>query len=1384
MRSKFLLFTVIMILAFCSAYGQDNPPVLDQIGNINSKIGFAVSIDVTSSDADDDAISLGILPSPVPPAGFVFTDNGDGTGHFEWTPVAAGEFVFSFYAQSNDVLVQEFVTITVDTEPILDPIGAKTVTRGQNINFLITASDADGDSLFFSAERLPGGATLIDHFDGTATFDWTPQFSKQDISLNSVIFYVTDNFVLYTEEIVTDFEEIEISVIEVPNEAPVLDEIGSKGIASGNNLNFDITASDPNGTTPYFTVLNLPAGATFIDNNNGSATFNWNTTVVDEGYYSVTFFTSDGEFVDSEVVSITIATPTNIAPVLVSIDGIDVTGDEIVLTVTEGDALEFIVAASDPDGDKLFLTAEQLPPGVIFEDNGNGTGKFTWTPTYVQSGYNNIIFYADDGALSVSKEISIIIEDAGNQPPVFNVAGPFVVDENEYISFLITASDPEGSSVSFPTNIPEVDFPLGLTVTDLGNDTALVEWIPTYCQSGPNIVGIVAFDGEASTPYPVEVFVRDIADQLPVLNPIGSQAVEENKVLFFTISTTIPFNCAIPSIGVDPNTMPSGNVELIDNGDGTGTFTWIPSYDQSGIYHIKFFADDGVLAADSEVVEITILEAGNQPPVFEPIEETSVSIFIGKEFQFIVKASDPENKQLSMTSSSLPSGAELVDSGNGVANLVWTPVDTGRFNIMFYADDGYRTDSTSVDFVVFPGSGKISLAGVDGLYGTSTDSILTCKTITFYINFENNSGTVVTDILNSFKIFSPEDILFEDEPDSLMQWSRVNGSFENNSQFFSNTIKRLASTGSDIDLIQFEGFGIPGLIEGYNDTLLAITIGPIDPAFAGRRICLDSLFGWKAPGIDNETPRWKWGKLIPEWDGPHYFTVVENTGANQKPTITVADNNLAVNLCDSLIFDFGISDPDGLPGYGGINLPEGAELFDNFDGTVTFKWYPQGSQDGTFNFSLLATDGCLQDTSDVQVVVTNLYPPVITSIGAQEVVACDTLELTITADTHGGSLNNISSILVSDSLEEGMFFKDNYGNATFRWIPTGDQAGDDGDSVYAITFYIQDVECQSLDSEVVLITVNENLAPTLEAIADKTIKACDTTFKILMDGNDTEGLALTYSYAMADPSESFPGGSNLIKKKDDDGFIFFKWIPENKDVGSYDLAFFANDNCGLSDTQYVRLTVIENTLPVINTIEYTIGGITNTYTGDTIKTAEDSLIFTISASDAEGQTIEMYTNEDQPDSSVFVDNGDGTAEFSFYPKLKGYYRISFFATEGCGADTAEVVISFNYDVPPGVHAVAGDLPDSYSLRQNYPNPFNPVTTIDFQIPTASHVRLEVYNVLGQRIKTLINNVLSRNRYSAEWNGDNDHGNKVSTGIYFYRLQTEKFVDTKKMMLIK
>ena len=101
-----------------------------------------------------------------------------------------------------------------------------------------------------------------------------------------------------------------------------------------------------------------------------------------------------------------------------------------------------------------------------------------------------------------------------------------------------------------------------------------------------------------------------------------------------------------------------------------------------------------------------------------------------------------------------------------------------------------------------------------------------------------------------------------------------------------------------------------------------------------------------------------------------------------------------------------------------------------------------------------------------------------------------------------------------------------------------------------------------------------------------------------------------------------------------------------------------------------------------------------------------------------------------------------------------------------------------------VKTLSSNVPEKFNLSQNYPNPFNPDTKINFSIPKSGNVKIEIFNILGQKVRTLLDQEFNAGSYSSTWNGRNDFGKQLSSGTYFYSIETGSFRMTKKMILMK
>ncbi len=170
------------------------------------------------------------------------------------------------------------------------------------------------------------------------------------------------------------------------------------------------------------------------------------------------------------------------------------------------------------------------------------------------------------------------------------------------------------------------------------------------------------------------------------------------------------------------------------------------------------------------------------------------------------------------------------------------------------------------------------------------------------------------------------------------------------------------------------------------------------------------------------------------------------------------------------------------------------------------------------------------------------------------------------------------------------------------------------------------------------------------------------------------------------------------------------------------------------------------------------------YGGPTFDSIPD---FTLTNRDFEGYQI----NFGMDCSGIGDFNGDGIDDFAFSAIDGGNFGMIFIYS---GWDISTEV---EYEFEP-------NIPDIFTLEQNYPNPFNPSTTIKFNLPTKSNVIINIYNLLGQQVQQLVNQEYSAGNYKVTWDGTTSDGVKTATGIYFYRIETDNFMDTKKMLFLK
>ena len=154
----------------------------------------------------------------------------------------------------------------------------------------------------------------------------------------------------------------------------------------------------------------------------------------------------------------------------------------------------------------------------------------------------------------------------------------------------------------------------------------------------------------------------------------------------------------------------------------------------------------------------------------------------------------------------------------------------------------------------------------------------------------------------------------------------------------------------------------------------------------------------------------------------------------------------------------------------------------------------------------------------------------------------------------------------------------------------------------------------------------------------------------------------------------------------------------------------------------------------------------------------------------------VFTVESFP--AAITANQFGYAKIKFTPTASNT-PYSGELTINNSDSTLRIVLNGMCGQVNGITPVSGDIPRQFSLEQNYPNPFNPVTNIKFAVPEAGFVKLVIYDIMGREVNTLVSQSLKPGVYLADWDAS-----VATSGVYFYRLFTNKFTETKRMLLIK
>ena len=332
----------------------------------------------------------------------------------------------------------------------------------------------------------------------------------------------------------------------------------------------------------------------------------------------------------------------------------------------------------------------------------------------------------------------------------------------------------------------------------------------------------------------------------------------------------------------------------------------------------------------------------------------------------------------------------------------------------------------------------------------------------------------------------------------------------------------------------------------------------------------------------------------------------------------------------------------------------------------------------------------------------------------------------------------------------------------FTWTPTVAQRSA---TPYSFTFQVKDTAGAS-SSVTVSVTVAQNVPPTL------TLSPANTTYTI----GEGSTLTVTLNGADANPSDvpllkysvttpaTLPAGAKLTGN-------VFTWTPsyDASSTTPYSFTFQVADQSNATATASISVTVTNtDRAPVFTSVpNYVVVPVTipdpTVYKFQFVATdpdAGDQVVYSLISGPA-GSSVDIY----------------GLFSWGPTPAQAGQvFTITVQASDGTLSTTTTQLIAASATI---VDVKENEIPTEFSLQQNYPNPFNPTTSIEFGLPKDSHVRLSVYNILGQEVNVLVNRNMSAGMHKVNFDAS-----KLNSGMYIYRIEADKFVSVRKMLLLK
>ncbi|HZZ80259.1 MAG TPA: putative Ig domain-containing protein, partial [Gemmataceae bacterium] len=924
-------------------------------------------------------------------------------------------------------------------KPYFTTAAATTFTVGKPGSFAIVANGPSTPTLSVSG-LLPAGVTFVDNHNGTATLSGTP-----GAAVGAFVFNVTAHDGI-SPDVVQTFTLTVIDPPTITSASQYAFTVGSAG-----TFTFQTTAGLPAATTLALTG-SLPAGLTFVDNHNGTATLKGTPLASAAGRYTLTLTASNSSGAVTQSFKVTI----NQAPAITSATAV---------TFVAGQMNAFTVASKGYRA--AWLNCTNLPNFLGMTDTPDGTAMISGIPPLAAAGTYNVTLTAINGvATSAAQTLKITVI----RPPTLPATGSatFTVGVAKTVAITATAGVPATTKLSKTGNLPS-----GLVFKDNGNGTATISGTPAAGTGAIYTVTITASNGVNSTA--TEMFTLTI-NQKPAFTSAAATTFSEGNYGTFNVVTT-----GFPAATLNAASLPSG-ATFVDHHNGTGTLAFTPPAGSASAtpYTITLTATNGT-ATVTQSFKLTVTKL----PQITSAASASFVVGVANTFTIQTTAGFPATTTLSI-SPALPKGLTFTNKGNGTATIsgVAAAGTAGTHNFTITARNA--TGSAVTQFFSLTVNQKPAFTSaaaatfVEGQYATFTvkatgfPNASLSATLPAGLHFSNNydgTATIYGTASGGSASLTPYNVTITAQNVAATV-----------TQAFKLTVTRapaFTSAGSQT-FVAGSGNSFTVQTTAGLPTKTTLTISPALPA--------GLTFSDKGNGtaVISGKPAAATARLV-----PYYFTITARnaTGSaatqsfsltiNSKPAITSA---ATATMSEGVTASF-IVKTSGFPlaNFSAPILPSWASFSDNFDGTGTLTATPTAGTASTtpYAITLSASNAAGSASQTFRLTVTRL--PLFTSVANKTFVVG--VAGSFTVQTTAGSPAH-TTLSITPALPAGLAFHDlGNGTATLSGTPAAGTA-----SATPRTFTIKATNAAgSVATQAFLLTISQKPAFTSAKTASLTV---------------------------------------------------------------------------------------------------------------------------------------------------------------------------------------------------------------------------------------------------------------------------------------------------------